>query len=109
MRGFEAYEGYDGLTFEIVGAAYYGGFGYGGVGYEGGLDFHGAEAVSADVEDVVDAAHEPEVAVGVLACSVAGEVAALDVGPVGFLVAFGVAVDGAGHAGPGLADYKESS
>ncbi len=76
---------------------------------EGGLDFHGAEAVAADVDDVVDAAHEPEVAVGVLARAVAGEVAAGNVGPVGFLIALGVAVDGAGHGGPWAADDEQAA
>lgn len=109
VGGFEADEGYDSLPFQIVWAAYYGGFCYGGVSYEGGLDFHGAEAVSGDVEDVIDAAHEPEIAVGVLAGPVAGEVAAGHVRPVGFLIALGVSPDGAGHGGPGLFDDEEAA
>ena len=109
VAGFERDEGGDGLAFEIVGTADDRGFGDFGVGDERGLDFHGAEAVAADVDDVVDAAHEPEVAVGVLARAVAGEVAAGNVGPVGLLVALGVAVDGAGHGGPGLADDEQAA
>ena len=109
VAAFERDEGGDGLAFEIVGAADDGGFGDLGMGDQGGLDFHGAEAVAADVDDVVDAAHEPEVAVGVLARAVAGEVAAGDIGPIGLLVALGVAVDGAGHGGPGLADDEQAA
>ena len=52
------------------GRAYYGGFGDLGVGYQGGFDLHRAEAVAADVDDVVHAAHEPEVAVFVAASAV---------------------------------------
>ena len=79
------------------------------MGDEGGLDFHGAEAVAADVDDVVDAAHEPEVAVFVAAGAVAGEVGAGDLGEVGFDETFVVAVDGAGHGWPGFADDEEAA
>jgi len=59
-------------------------------------------AVTADVDNVVDAAHQPEVAVGVAAGAVAGEVAAGDLGEVGLLVAGCIAIDGAGDRRPGL-------
>src|SRR5271157_6214619 len=76
---------------------------------QGRLDLHGAEAMAANVDDVIHPAHEPEVAVGVLAGAVSGEVAALDVAPIGLAVALGVAVDGASHRGPGLADNKQAA
>ena len=109
VAALERDEGGDGLALEVVGAADDGGFGDLGMGDERRLDFHGAEAVAADVDDVVDAAHEPEVAVGVHARAVAGEVAAGDVGPIGLAVALGIAVDGAGHGGPGLADDEQAA
>ena len=87
----------------------YGGFGDLGMGDERGLDFHGAEAMAADVDDVVDAAHEPEVAVGIAARAVAGEVAAGNFAPIGFFVALRVAVDGARHRGPGFADDEQAA
>ena len=34
-----------------------------GMMHQGALDFHRAQAVAGDVEHVVDAAHDPEVAV----------------------------------------------
>ena len=40
------------------------------------LDLGGAETVTGDVDDVVDAAHQPVVAVLVLAAAVTGEVVA---------------------------------
>ena len=57
-----------------------------------------------DVEHVVDAADDPEIAVLVAARAVAGEVDARDFAPVGLAVARGVAVDRAQHGGPGAAD-----
>ena len=72
------------------------------------LDFHGAEAVAADVHDVVDAAEDPEVAVFVAARGVAGEVDAWDALPILLLVALGIAPEGARHARPGPADDEEA-
>src|ERR1035441_1735585 len=65
--------------------------------------------MAADVDDVVNAAHEPEVAVGVLAGAVSGEITAFDVAPVGLAIALMVAVDGAGHRGPWLADDEQAA
>ena len=95
--------------FISCGTADDGGFGDLGVGDERGLDLHGAEAVAADVDDVVDAAHEPVVAVGVAARAVAGEVAAGDLGPVGLFVALLIAVDGSRHRGPWLPHDEEAA
>ena len=68
---------------------------------ERALDFHRADAVAGDVEHVVDAAEQPEVAVVVALGAVAGEV---DVGrplaPVLLHVALRVAVDAAQHRRP---------
>ena len=47
-----------------------------------GFHFHGAEPVAGDVQHVVDAAHDPEVAVFIFARAVAGEVHAGDLRPV---------------------------
>src|SRR5690606_17137672 len=53
---------------------------YGGVGDEGGFDFGGGDVVAGDEHDVVDAAEEPVVAVGVAFGAVAGEVVAGEAG-----------------------------
>ena len=84
------------------------GLGDGFVGDEGAFDFGGAEAVAADVEDVVHAAGDPEVAVLVAAGAVAAEVHAGDVAPVGLLVALRVAEDAAEHRRPRLADDEQA-
>jgi hypothetical protein len=75
------------------------------------LDLHRAEAVAGDVEHVVDAAHDPEVAVQVAVGAVAGQVVlAAEVGRiVGLLEALRVAPDGADHRRPGLLDDQEAA
>ena len=78
MTRFERDEGDDRLPLELVGPADDGGLGDRRVADERALDLRGAEAVAGDVEHVVDAAHDPEVAVLVLARPVAGEVDARD-------------------------------
>ncbi len=65
--------------------------------------------MAGDVEHVVDPAHDPVVAVLVAAGAVAGEVAARDVGPVLLLIPFVVAVEGAEHRRPRLADDQEAA
>src|SRR5690606_17652671 len=70
------------------------------VRYQRRLDLHGAEAVTRDIDHVVDAAHDPEVAVVVAPGAVTGEVDVLDLAPVLVAVAVIVAVHGAQHAWP---------
>ena len=109
LAAFEGDEGGDGLSFHLVGAADDGGFRDFWVSDERGFDLHGAEAVAADVDDVVDAAHEPEVPVLIAPCAVAGEVAAGDLAPIGGEEARVIAVDGSGGGRPGFADDQEAA
>ena len=68
---------------------------------ERALDLHRADAMSGDVDHVVDAAEQPEVAVGVALGAVAGEVdAGAPLVPVLADVAIGIAVDAAQHRRP---------
>src|SRR5581483_1620043 len=64
------------------------------------LDLGRAQPVPGYVEDVVDSAHDPEVAVLVAARAVAGEIITLKFAPVLLAIAPLVAVDGAQHRGP---------
>ena len=75
-----------------------------GVSDEGGFDLGGGDAVSGDVHDVVDAAQDPDFAVGAVAGAVTGEVPALlaEAGPVGLGEALRVTPDAAQHPRPGL-------
>ena len=68
------------------------------------LDLGGAEAVSGYVEDIVDAADDPKVAILVTAGTVTGEVSPLDLAPVLLAVAALVSPNAAEHGWPGLAD-----
>ena len=70
------------------------------VAHERALDLGGADAVAGDVEHVVDAADDPEVAVLVAARAVAGEVHVRDHVPVRLEVALVVAPERARHRRP---------
>ena len=76
---------------------------------QGALDLHRAQPVAGDVEHVVDAAHDPEVAVLVAAGAVAGEVDVRHLAPVLLAVALVVAVDGPQHRRPGLLDDQQAA
>ncbi len=65
--------------------------------------------MAADVDDVVHASHDPEVAVFVFAGAVAGEVDPGNLRPVLAFVAFGIAVDVAQHPGPRTLDHEEAT
>ena len=64
----------DRLALELVRLSDDGGFGNRGMLDERRLHFHRADAVAGDVQHVVDAAEDPEVAVVVALGAVAGEV-----------------------------------
>ena len=69
---------------------------------ERALDFRRAHAVAGDVDDVVDAAGDPVIAVGVAPAAVAGEVLAGIGGEIGVHEALVVAENRARLAGPGI-------
>ena len=85
MTAFQRNKGGDGLPFQVVRAADDGGLSHLGVGHQRGLHFHGAQPVPAHVDDVVDPAHQPVVAILVHPGAVAGEVAARNFRPVRLL------------------------
>lgn len=66
-------ESIDGLAGEFVSDADNGGFGHGAVLDQRGFDFGGGQTVTGDVDDVVDAAADPVVAVVVTTGSVTCE------------------------------------
>jgi hypothetical protein len=106
--GPQGHERDDGLALELVGATDHGGLGHRGVRHQGALDLHRAESRwPATLMHVVDAAHDPEVAVGVPARAVAGEVHAGDLAEVGLLEALVVAPDRAQHRRPRPLDDQE--
>ena len=128
----------DACALDVVGHADDRGLDDGRVGDERRLDLHGAHAMARDVDDVVDTAHDPEVAVGIAAGAVACEIEGrargsgggwrgplspggghaalqglgvleLELREVGLDEPWAVAVDGAEHGGPWAADAQEPS
>ena len=104
FASLERDKGDDRLTFDFMGASDHGGFGHGVMADQRTLDFGGAEAVAGDVEHVIDAADDPEIAVLVPAGAVTGEIESGNFAPVSFLIPRAVAVNGAEHGGPGFAN-----
>ena len=71
-------EGRDSLPFDLIRTPHHGGLRHQMMRHQRGLHFHGAQAVPGDVDDVVDAAHHPDVAVLILPRAVAGEIRTRD-------------------------------
>ena len=90
----------DRLSRNLVGLPDYGRFGDGGMIDERALDFRRRDAMAADVHYVIDAAHEPEVAVLSRLTAVAGEIHVRKFRPVRFFVALGIAPNAAQHRRP---------
>ncbi len=80
------------------------------VGHQRGFDLDGGQQVAGDVEGVVHAAQDPDVAVGVVLGAVAGEEPALlhVLAPIGVVVAAGVTPDGARNSGPWSVNHNEA-
>ena len=109
LARFERHEDGHGLPLQFVGPANRGGFGHVRMADQGALDLDRAEPVPRDVQHVVDAAHDPVVAVRVLAAVVAGQVHVRHFAPIRLLTAVVVAPDAAQHAGPGLGDHQPAA
>ena len=93
-------EGVDGLALDLVSDTNDGGLGAARVRDEGGLEFGSAEAMARDVDNVVDAANDPVVSIGIAEYAVSSEEAAGVREEVGLAEAFVVSPNGASHAGP---------
>jgi phosphoribosylanthranilate isomerase len=102
----EGDEGIEALAFDVVRHGGDGGFGDFRMADEGAFDLGGADAMTGDVDDVIDAAHEPVIAVFIDATAVAGEVDVGVHGEVGVDEAVVIAPGGAHHAGPRFLDAE---
>ena len=76
---FEHYKSEDALTFDLVRFAHHGAFGDSRVMADSRFDLGGTESVAADVDHVIHAARDPDVAIFVVNRSVAAEVDGLAV------------------------------
>ena len=106
---FKGDEAADCLSLEIVRLADHGGLGHLLMADQRAFNFHRAQAVPGNVDDVINAAHDPEIAVLVAAGTVTGEVLAFDLAPVLGLKALVVTINGPNHARPGLSDHQQAA
>ena len=98
--------GVDALALDVVGETDDGGLGHVVVQDQGALDLGGAHAVARDVDDVVDPAGDPVIAVLVAAAAVAGEILAGIGREIGLEEPLVIAPDGAHLAGPAVGDAQ---
>src|SRR5437868_12311456 len=78
--------------------------------HQSALDLHRPDAMASDVDDVVHAAEEPEVAVGVSLGAVAGDVdTTAPLVPVLAGVAVGIAVNATQHRRPRTGQGEQSA
>jgi hypothetical protein len=102
---FQTHEGGNCLALDFVRPANDRGFGNFFVRYQRRLHFHRAQPMTGHVQNVVHSAHNPEIAVFILARTVARKVgAAGNLRPVLLHITVGIAVDCPQHGGPRLAD-----
>lgn len=99
----------DARAFDVVRHANDGRLDHGFVRDERAFDFHRAESVARHVDDVVDAAHDPEVAAVVATRAVACEIHPLHARPVRVDETLAIAVNAAQHRWPRLADHEQSA
>ena len=83
----------DCLAFHLIGATNDCGFRNGGVGDKRALDLGGPEAVTGNIEHIIKAADDPEVAFLVASRAVTRGVQTGIVGPVGLFIALFITVD----------------
>ena len=98
-----------GFALDLVGPPHGGGFGHVRMADQGAFDLDRAQPMAGDVQHVVDAAHDPVVAVGVAAGVVAGQVVVRHLAPVLLAIAVVVAPNAAQHAGPGLGHHQPAA
>ena len=102
LAAFEHDEHRHGVSLQFVRAAHRGGFGHGGMADQRAFDFDRAQPMAGHVQHVVDAPHDPVVAVGIAAGVVAGQIHVRHLRPILLLVALVVAPNAAQHARPRL-------
>src|SRR5215831_7937512 len=107
MSGSQRHERDDSLPFQIVRTTNDGGLSDCVVADERTFDFHCSNAMSGNVDDVVNATHDPKVPIFITTSSVAGEVHAWNFAPVLPFVSFGIAVDRAHHRRPRFLDDEK--
>ena len=106
FAGVQGYEGVDGLALNVVRKAHDRRFRDLRMRDQRAFDLRGADAMARDVDDIVDAAGDPVIAVLVAAAAVAGEIEAGIGLEIGLEEARVVAPHGAHLAGPGRGEAE---
>src|SRR5438067_13782506 len=68
--GFERYECNERRAFDLIRSADDSGFGDALVGNQRTLYFHRADAVTADIDDIINSPHDPEISIFILSSSI---------------------------------------
>ena len=108
LASLESHEAAYRLTGNLVRLTDYRRFGHGGMTHQRRFDFHRAQAVAADVHDVIHPAKYPVISIVIAARGIACEVGAGNAGPVLFLETLRIAPDGPHHTRPRALDNQES-
>src|SRR3954468_19994226 len=106
MAGRKRHEGHNTLPLHLVGAPDHRGFRHRVMTDERTFHFHGSDAMTRHIDDVVNTTHDPEVTVFIATCTVPREVHAWNIAPVLTFESFGIAIDCPHHGGPGLSYHK---
>ena len=101
----QGHKGHNRLSLEVIGSAHHCSLSHRWMADQGRFNLHGAQPVSRDVDDVVNPAHHPEVAVAIPPGPITGEIEGGAIGgahflPIALAEAVGIAMDGAHHSGP---------
>src|SRR5690606_12517388 len=106
-RTLEHNEGNHGFTCRGIRAPHDSSLRYQLMRDQGRFDLHGSQAVARHVQHVVDAAHDPDIAIFVALGTVPRKVIALGFRwEVALLESFGVAPDRPDHGWPGFLDHQ---
>ena len=73
------------------------------------FNFRSSKAVAADIQHIINAAHDPKESVAVAARAIARQIHAWNFSPIRFNVALAVSVNAAQHARPWLANDKQAT
>src|ERR1700687_1020006 len=105
---FQRHKATDSLSLELVRFAYDCSLGNARMMNQCAFNLHRAQAMARNVEDVIDPAHDPEIAVAVLTSAVSGEVTVRHLGPVLLTISLIVAVNRAEHRRPRVLDDEKT-
>src|SRR5207248_11618918 len=106
---FKCDERDDRRTFQLVGFSDDGCLSHGFMRHQSAFDLSRAETMTGDINDVVDSAHDPEIAVLISARTIAGKIDSGNLRPVLLPVTRIVPVNRAEHRGPWFLNDQVSS